>query len=161
MTDDRRRLHDVIDEFDTCIMTTFTPDGQPHGRPMHIARRDGRTLWFVTGTGSAKAHEIAVDDAVVLTMQAGTSWVAATGTARTDASAGRVADLWTETMRAWFPEGPEDSSAMALAVQLESAEFWTMSGTDVVSFAVGVAKSILTRTAIDSDDEGEHGDVRL
>lgn len=158
---DRDTLFEVIDGFDACILTTFTADGTPHGRPMHVARRDDQTLWFVTGSDTAKAEETARDSTVILTFQSSNKWVAATGRARVDASDGRVADLWSEPMRAWFPDGPEDPTAVAMAVELESAEYWSMSTGDMATFAWGVARSIITRQPITTEHEGEHGDVRL
>ncbi|HUG84927.1 MAG TPA: pyridoxamine 5'-phosphate oxidase family protein [Euzebya sp.] len=155
------KLFDVIDDFDTCIMTTFTADGTPHGRPMHVARREGHTLWFLTNVDSPKVLEVADDDPVVLTFQSQTDWVAATGSARITQSADRVAELWSAPMRAWLPDGPSKPGVAAMSVELHSAEYWSMSAGDLVSFAFGVARSIVSRQPIDRDPEGEHGDVRL
>lgn len=158
---DRDALFDVIDGFDTCILTSFTADGTPHGRPMHVAGREDQTLWFITGSDTAKAGEAAQDDMVILTFQSSNKWVAATGHARLDRSDGRVADLWSEPMRAWFPDGPDDPTAVAMAVELASAEYWSMSTGDMATFAWGVARSIIAREPIKTEQEGEHGDVRL
>ena len=158
---DRTALYEVLDDFDTAMLTTFTADGTPHGRPMHVAQRDGDTLWFVTGIDSGKVREIASGDPAVLTFQSSDTWVAATGEVEISHDRGKVDELWSPVMKAWFPEGPEDPGVVAVRVDLVSAEYWATTGTDKVSFAFGVAKSILTGTPIDSDDEGEHGEVRL
>ena len=158
---EQERLLAAIDDFDSCIMTTFTADGTPHGRPMHIAERDGATLWFVTGKDSAKVAEMRAGDPVVLTFQSSTTWVAATGEATVSGDRGRARQLWSAPMRAWFPDGPDDPALVAVAVRIRSAEYWAVSGTNLVTFAYGMAKSILTRQPIDADKEGEHGDVRL
>ncbi|WP_370324981.1 pyridoxamine 5'-phosphate oxidase family protein [Euzebya sp.] len=158
---DRDQFLEVLDEFDTCIMTTFTRDGTPHGRPMHVAERDGDTLRFVTAVDAAKVKEVAAGDPVVLTFQSSTRWVAATGSARVHQDRGAVADLWSEPMRAWFPDGPDDPQLCVMDVDLESGEWWDVSGTDLASFAFGVAKSVVTRQPIDTDREGDHGEVRL
>lgn len=158
---DREKLFDVIDDFDTCIMTTFTADGTPHGRPMYVARREGQTLWFLTRVDSDKVVEVADDDPVVLTFQSSTEWVAATGSARVTQSHQRVAELWSEPMRAWLPDGPDGPGTAAMSVELHSAEYWSLSAGDLVSFAFGVARSIVTRQPLETDREGDHGDVRL
>ena len=105
---DRTALYEVLDDFDTAMLTTFTADGTPHGRPMHVAQRDGDTLWFVTGVASGKVREIASGDPAVLTFQSSDTWVAATGEVEISHDRSKVDELWSPVMKAWFPEGPED-----------------------------------------------------
>jgi hypothetical protein len=60
-------FYDVLDEFDACMLLTFTADGRPHARPMTIARRDGSSLWFLGERDSAKVDEVVAQGTAVIT----------------------------------------------------------------------------------------------
>lgn len=154
-------FYDVLDEFNTCMMLTFTADGTPHARPMAIARRDGSTLWFVSGRDSAKIDELTGDHTTVITAQDSRRWLAATGTATTSHNQTKIEQLWSAPMKAWFPDGPQDSDLVAISVDLSDGEYWDVSGGKLVRFGYGVAKSMVTGTGIDTDEEGDHARVDL
>lgn len=154
-------FYDVLDEFNDCMLLTFTGDGTPHARPMGIARRDGSTLWFISGRDSAKIDELTGNRAAVITAQDSRRWLAATGTASTSDDQTKIDQLWSPPMAAWFPDGPDDSDLVAISVDLSDGEYWDVSGGKLVRFGIGVAKSMATGTEIDSDEEGDHGRVGL
>lgn len=154
-------FYSVLDEFNNCMLLTFTDDGTPHARPMGIARREGSTLWFVSARDSAKTDELTSNRTAVITAQDERRWLAATGTASTDDSQTRVDQLWSAPMTAWFPDGPQDSDLVALSVDLSDGEYWDVSGGKLVRFGFGVAKSMATGTQIDADEEGDHARVDL
>lgn len=158
---DKDKFYEVLDSFDNGMLTTFTADGTPHGRPMHVAERDGDTLWFLTGVDSAKVREAATAHPAVLTFQAPNKWLAATGEAVTSHDRAKVQQLWSEPMKAWFPGGPEDPGVAALKVELSSGEFWAMDAGDLASYAFGVVRSMVTGKPVDPDAAGEHADVRM
>ncbi|CAN5864575.1 hypothetical protein BH24ACT15_BH24ACT15_02140 [soil metagenome] len=155
------RFYEILDDFDTCILTTFKADGMPNGRPMNMAGREGDVLWFVADMDSRKVEEVISGDPAIVTCQSSTEWIAATGEVTLNRDRAKIDDLWSEPMRAWFPDGPDAPGIVALRVDLFSGEYWSVSGGDLVSFAFGVAKSMITRERIDPDKEGDHGEVRL
>jgi general stress protein 26 len=154
-------FYDVLDEFDSCMLLTFTPDGRPVARPMAIARRDGSALWFVAERGSRKVDEVRSEHTVAITVQDSRRWAAATGTASVTADRSTIEQLWSAPMKAWFPAGPTDLDLVALRVDLEDGEYWDVSGGKLVRFAVGLARSVATGARIDADEEGDHDRVDL
>lgn len=154
-------FYDVLDSIDTCMLMTFTGDETPHARPMAIAQRDGSTVWFVTGRDTPKIDELSSGRTAVITAQDSKRWLAATGTASTSDDQQRIEHLWSEPMKAWFPEGTQDSDLVALRVDLDDGEYWDVSGGRMLRFGLGVANSVATGSEIDEDEQGDHGRVDL
>ena len=154
-------FYDVLDEFDACMLLTFTADGRPHARPMTIARRDGSSLWFLGERDSAKVDEVVAQGTAVITVQDSRRWAAATGTATVVDDRSTIEPLWSAPMKAWFPAGTADRNLVAVRVDLDDGEYWDVSGGKLVRFAAGMARSVATDTRIDPDEEGDHGRTRL
>lgn len=154
-------FYDVLDSIDTCMLMTFTGDETPHARPMAIAQRDGSTVWFVTGRDTPKIDELSSGRTAVITAQDSKRWLAATGTASTSDDQQRIEHLWSEPMKAWFPEGTQDSDLVALRVDLDDGEYWDLAGGRMLRFGLGVANSVATGSEIDEDEQGDHGRVDL
>ncbi|MBW3604635.1 MAG: pyridoxamine 5'-phosphate oxidase family protein [Actinobacteria bacterium] len=150
-------FYEIIDHFDNCMLLTFTANGTPHARPMAIADRDGSVLWFISDRDSATIDEVVADDSAVVTVQSPQRWAAATGTATVVYDRDRIDDLWSTPMKAWFPDGPADPKLVAVKADLHDGEYWDISGGRLVKFAAGFAKSVVTDTEIDADEEGDHG----
>jgi general stress protein 26 len=49
--------------------------------------------------------------------------------------------LWNESWQIWFPKGKQDPDLVLLRVQVESGEFWDLSGTNGVRFLWAAAKA--------------------
>lgn len=154
-------FYDVLDSIDTCMLLTFTANETPHARPMAIAQREGSTVWFVTGRDSSKMDEVASERTAVITAQDSQRWLAATGKASTSDDQTKIQQLWSEPMKPWFPEGTQDSDLIALRIDLEDGEYWDVSGGKMLRFGLGVAKSMVTGTRIDEQEEGDHARVDL
>lgn len=154
-------FYEVLDHFDSCMLLTFTADGTPHARPMAMAERTGSKVWFVSDRDSAKVDQVVAEGTAVLTVQDSRRWAAATGTATIVDDRARLEQLWSTPMKAWFPDGPQDSDLVAISVDLSDGEYWDVSGGKLARFAVGVAKSVITDEEIDADKEGDHGRERL
>ena len=155
------RYRELLDDVDNVMLTTTQDDGTLHARPMGVAGRDGDTLWFLTSRSSDKVDEVRADSDASITNQGRTSWLAGSGVARVVDDRDRVEELFSEAMRAWFPDGPSDPDCVALAVELVRGEYWDVSGGDLLSFAYGVARSAVTNEPIDSENAGEHDSVVL
>src|SRR4051812_27766390 len=73
---DQKRDHfiSLLKRFDTVMLVTLNSEHEFHGRPMAVAdiEDDGR-IWFITGTDTAKVHEIEMDSHVYMTAQDGSS----------------------------------------------------------------------------------------
>src|SRR5262245_19673589 len=59
-TDDRRKLRDMIEDIDFCMLTTIDERGDLHSRPMSSNGDIDQNgdLWFFTGAFSNKISEI-------------------------------------------------------------------------------------------------------
>ena len=55
----------------------------------------------------------------------------------------KMAELWTPTLKAWFPEGLEDPELALIKVEVERAEIWDSPPSKVVKL-VGMAKAMMT-----------------
>lgn len=157
----RDDFYDVLDAFDTCMLLTFTSDGTPHARPMALAGREGSGVWFISGRDSAKVDEVDADATTVVTVQGPRRWAAVTGRATVVDDRARIDELWSKTMEAWFPDGPDDTDVVAIRVDLVDGEYWDVSGGKLVRFATGVSRSLVTGDEIAEEEEGDHGRHRL
>ena len=117
-----------------------------HARPMAIAdvEDDGR-IWFISGKDTAKIHEIEMDSHVHIIAQDGDSaFLSLTGSATLIGDREKIAALWKEPFRVWFPGGKDDPDIELIAVRPERGEFWDSTG-----------------TTPDVDDGDMHGKVQL
>lgn len=154
-------FYDVLDTFDNCMLLTFTDDGTPHARPMAVAGREASAVYFVTGRETPKVDEAMGAGTAVITAQDSRRWVTATGTTSLVTDTARIEGVWSKTMEAWFPEGPQTPGLVLLQVDLHDGEWWDVSGGQLARFAWGVARSLASGERIDEDQEGEHGRERL
>src|SRR6056297_1218206 len=71
-----KKLIDLVQDFDTAMLTTKNPEGRLDSRPMAIAEcTDAGKLWFVTDARSGKVAEIQQDHEVAVTMQSRNQFV--------------------------------------------------------------------------------------
>ena len=66
----------------------------------------------------------------------------------------KIAELWKESLTTWFPQGKETPGLALLKVHIESAEYWDVKSSAMVTAYVYL-KSKLTRES--PKDLGEHG----
>ncbi len=151
------RLTELLEGVSNAMLVTRTTDGEMRGRPMAIAEvaADG-TVWFATDRRSFKLVEIETDPRVCLTIQEGGKYVSLTGRAVVNTSSNKVAELWSEPMRVWFPAGPDDPNITLLEVRVEEVEFWDNSGTNSIKYLIKAGVAYLTGDR-PTNDETEHG----
>jgi general stress protein 26 len=159
----REHLDTLVREFDTAMLVTCTADGQMHARPMAIAQIDdaGR-LWFVTADDTPKVQEIASQSAVTLTMQGRLTYVALTGTAETVVDRERIRELWQDSWRVWFPDGPNSPNLVMLRVEPTHGAFWDYRGSIGVRFLWEAVKAYARGDRLDrASSERRHGELDL
>lgn len=121
------RLARLMDGPRIAMLTTCQPDGELDARPMSLLDvDDGGCLWFFA--------EHAPDDAAAQTRYARVNLCFSDCASATYASVSghgellhqtdRIAALWTEDARPWFPEGPESPRLAVLKVTPQRSEFW-------------------------------------
>lgn len=151
MTDDseagRRKIRALIEGIDYATFTTRGSGGAPlHARPMAFRKcEDDGDLWFFTKKDSRKANEIGADPQVLVSFAdpKTQTFVSITGRAELVADRARVAALWNEIYRTWFPGGPGDDNVVLIRVDAEHAEYWDTPNS-VVVVAFGYLKALAT-----------------
>ncbi len=124
----RQRLWDLVRKERTALLVTVHEDGSLDARPMGcLQHRFDGTLWFLTFRHSDKLREIGHDRHVLVSYSRPSRYhyVAVTGRARLIDDKAKLEELWTESLRTWFPEGVHDPELALLAVTVERARYWT------------------------------------
>jgi general stress protein 26 len=162
-SEEQERLRKLLKQFQTAMLITHAGDGQLRARPMAIAEvaDDGR-VWFITGTESAKAHEISRDTRVHIVCQNDhSSYVSISGRAALVHDRAKVVSLWREPFRVWFPEGKDDPNIALIEVQPESGEFWDSEGMNKIKYLFRAAKAYAIGVTPEIDEGIQHGRVQL
>lgn len=157
-----RKLDELIDDFQTAMLVTRSIAGKLRARPMAIARHvDGGRLYFATRADDGKLEEILSSSEVAVTMQDGGQYLSISGTARIQTDRLLAEELWSESMRVWFPEGASDRQLTIIVVEPQYAEYWDRTGLRRLEFLWEAGKALLaSRKASDSDLSG-HDKVKL
>jgi general stress protein 26 len=158
-----RHFIGLLKKFQNAMLVTHTGEHGFHARPMAMAdvEDDGR-MWFITSVDTAKVHEIEVDSQVHLIAQDGNSaFLSLTGRASLIGDREKIAQLWREPFRVWFPQGKDDPNIELIAVRPERGEFWDSTGAKRFKYLWEATKAYMSGTTPDPDEGGMHGKVRL
>jgi general stress protein 26 len=126
-------LKQLLKEFDTALLTSVTPEGLIHSRPMAVQDSDevlDCDLWFVTSSDSAKVGEIVQDRQVGVGAYRtrDRSWLSISAWASFERDEELIRRLFKPAWKAWFVHGPDDPSIVLLKLQVERAEYWEPTG---------------------------------
>jgi general stress protein 26 len=160
----REHFQKLLRQFSTAMLVTHADGGRLRARPMAIAQvADNNTLWFITGMETAKAHEIEQDTRVHITCQDDHSaYLSFDGRARLVDDRKKVAELWQEPFRVWFPGGQEDPNVVLIAVCLEEGEYWDHEGWNKIKYVVESAQAYVTgQPPPAAEDDSQHAFVRF
>ena len=161
--EDLEKLGELIKDIRVAMLTTVEqPDGHLRSRPMYMQETefDG-DLWFFSRKSSPKMKQIEEDHDVNVAFAEpdDSRYVSISGTARVVTDQTKMEALWSEPLRAWFPDGLDDPELALLKVHAEQAEYWeTASGTMKMLF--GYAKAALTGER-DKNEVGENKKLEL
>lgn len=155
--DDLEKLASLVKNIEYGMMTTTGEDGRLYSRPMAHngnVEFDG-DVWFFTYAASPKVHSIETRPQVNVTFASPEDqvYVSLAGRAALVQDKQKMADLWTPSLNAWFPNALETDDIALLKVTVESAEFWDVPSS-VVAHVVSFAKSMV------SGEPGGAGDNR-
>lgn len=125
-----RRLTELIADIHTAMLTTTMPDGTLRSRPMATQQTepDG-DLWFFTRANDGKAEEIRANPHVNLSYSSPEDdrYVSVSGTATITRDRGKIEELWKPEFQTWFPGGLDDPDLAMMRVEVEQAEYWDAS----------------------------------
>ena len=163
-TDKVEKLGKLIDDIKVAMMTTAEPGGAMRSRPMWTAGGKepfGGSLWFFTYAQSGKVHEFETDRHVNLSYAKpdDQEYVSVSGKARLSRNPAKIDELWTDSMKAWFPQGKGTDGIALINVNVDHAEYWDAPNSTMVHL-YGMAKAALTGESA-SGDLGENEKVSL
>lgn len=133
----RERFQELLQSFTTGMLVTKSPEGQPTARPMNVATVEADVdIWFCTKFDSEKVDDILSRPQVLVTFQDAGRYLTVNGSASLSTDRSKVHELWNETWRVWFPEGPDDPSLALLRVDATEGQYWDNSWLQGLSYAV-------------------------
>lgn len=154
------KIKKLIEDIRINIFITKDQQGKLTGRPMStIEVEDDGTLWFFTNEYTSKTDDISHNNEVFLTYASGSqaSQITISGIATLSDDQERMKELWNPSLKAWFPDGPDDPNMQLIKVTPVEAEYWDSSASKIV-IAFNMIKAMVTGKEY---DEGEHGKVNL
>ncbi|GAA3650005.1 pyridoxamine 5'-phosphate oxidase family protein [Microbacterium marinilacus] len=139
--DDRATIAKIVKAAKVGLLTTVSPDGQLHSRPLvaQDVEFDG-DLWFFAQDDSAKVRDIAAHGQVNVAFESGKGYLSLAGTATVVRDEQKIEEYWSPGVEAWFPEGREDPTVALIRVHAETAEYWANDEPRIVS-AFKIAKA--------------------
>ena len=153
----------LLKKLNTAMLVTHTGAHGLHARPMALAEveDDGR-IWFISGKDTAKIHEIEIDSHVHIIAQNGDSaFLSLSGRASLIGDHEKIAHLWKEPFRVWFPGGKDDPDIELISVRPTRGEFWDSTGANRYRYLWEAAKAYVTGSTPNTEDSGMHGKVTL
>ena len=160
-TADLGRLLEKIKDQRYAMLTTANDQGHLHARPMYTQQPDDSgSLWFFTEKESAKVHEVRQDAQVCVAYAAPDKnlYVSVTGQAKVVLDQAKIDELWTEDLKAWFPDGKNDPNIALLRVDIERGEYWD-SPSNVLVQAYAYVKALATGQKAYGAPGSEHAKV--
>jgi general stress protein 26 len=158
---DIQKLGKLIKGIKVAMLTTQDDDGTLRSRPMATqqAEFDGM-LWFFTQASSHKVDEIDREHNVNLSYAdaADNRFVSVSGRARLVREKGKIDELWSPILKAWFPKGKDDPDVALLRVDVEKAEYWDAPSSTLVKL-VGFAKAVVTGQPYAPGENKKLGDL--
>jgi general stress protein 26 len=159
----REHVRKLIAGFDTAMLVTRTSDGAVRARPLSVAEKTGDgTLYFSTAIESGKVHDLEQDARAAVVMQGTGKYLSLSGEAHIQRDRNLIKQLWSESWRIWFPQGPEDPSLCLVVFEPHEADYWDAAGTKGLKYFFEMAKAYVTHTKPGSDGDERHtGHVKL
>ncbi len=158
MQSDTQKLQSLLEHFSHAMLTTRR-EGRLRSRPMAImeAQPPGSVLFF-SNVDSGKLEELNYDPSANVSMQDGERFVSITGTARVFRDPDRARELWRESQRAWFPDGPSDPGLVLIEVEPLYVEYWDRSSPSALQLIFNPSQADLD---VLDDENAQHGKIEL
>jgi general stress protein 26 len=162
--DQVRHCYAVLDQFDTAMLITRTAHGEGlRARPMAIAQvDDSGDIWFISERHTGKIDEIQFHHKVHVTCQRDRDYyLSLSGMAELVDDRGKVADIWKEPYKVWFPNGKEDPDLVLIRLEPESAEFWDNAGEKKLQYTIDSIRAYMTGSKPDPARNDQYAAVQL
>lgn len=158
MQSDSDKLRRLLEHFSHGMLTTRR-GGRLRSRPMAIMESlpPGRIVFF-SNVDSGKLEELNDDPNANVAMQDGERFVSVSGTVRIYRDPERADELWKESQRAWFPEGPADPALVLIEIEPQYVEYWDRSSPSALQLILNPSQADLE---VLDDENAEHGKLEL
>lgn len=162
MDDRQRQLQTLLENFETAMLVTVDADETMRARPLRIASKAERAeLWFLSSRESSGTEDIENDFRAAVTMQGDRRYLSLSGMASVHDDLAKKKELWSATMRPWFPEGVESPDLVAIRFVPVEGEYWDSSGLNGVKYLIEGVTAIVKGGKLQDDDPKRHGTVSL
>ncbi|WZH36702.1 MAG: pyridoxamine 5'-phosphate oxidase family protein [Microbacterium enclense] len=137
-------LNELLKKFRFAMVTTRAEDGALHAHPLTVqeTESDG-DLWFIVGTHASAVEHVRRDPHVGLSFSGDSAWLSLAGEAEIVDDLAKLKELWSTTVEAWFPDGPESPDVTLLRVDALSGEYWSSAGGRIAT-AIALVTSKVT-----------------
>lgn len=155
-----RQLRHLLKGVPVGMLTTQTPSGATHSRPMLVHDIDeSGWLWFITDRHSRKTCELSQNPNATIAFQSKKAhrFISVQGTAVVVRDDVKLKELWNPSLRSWFPSGRRDPEIVLVAMRVTRVEYWLAPRTRV-SRVIGMVKALATRKR---QEAGMHGVLDL
>ena len=138
------KLNELLKKFRFAMVTTRAEDGALHAHPLTVqeTESDG-DLWFIVGTHASAVAHVRRDPKVGLSFSSDSTWLSLAGEAEVVDDPAKLKELWSTSVEAWFPDGPESPGVTLLRVNTLSGEYWGSAGGRIAT-AIALVTSKVT-----------------
>jgi general stress protein 26 len=149
-----QKFMELLRDFHNAMLVSHGADTL-HARPMAIAEvsNDG-SLWFLTGSDSKKAFEVAREASSMAVMQSAAKYLSVIGHAEIVHDRDHVRRLWKDAYKVYFKDR-DDPNIVLIRFIPRSAEYWDNSGFEGLKFALRYAKAYVTGTDLPQQQEND------
>jgi general stress protein 26 len=132
-----QKFRDLAEVVNVCMFTTVDNELNIMSRPMWTAEiDDDGNAWFFTNEFSEKIQEVSKDNLVnlIYSHPGKNIYLNVKGTCSVIIDSKKMEELWKPSMKAWFPDGLEDSKICLVKVVTENAYYWNTSASKMSLF---------------------------
>lgn len=159
-TDQDFTQQDVVEKLrgtSIVMLTTARADGKLLSHPMTVQDvTDDADVWLFVGLQGDQADALRQGPEVNLNVSEAGSWLSVAGKAQFVEDRAKIAELWDDSGKSYFPGGVDDPNLALVLVTSESAQYWGLPGGKVA----GVAQ-ILKAKVTGGDTPGGTGTTEL
>lgn len=152
-----KKIKELAKDITTCMFCTQVDNLPFKTRPMATADVDDEgNIWFFSSTASDKNDEIKNDELVQLiyVKNSDNHFMTVTGKAQTIKDRHKIDELWNSMVKAWFPEGKDDSHISLLKIVPQDAYYWDTKNGKMITL-LKIAASVVTGNKADVGVQGK------
>jgi general stress protein 26 len=141
-----QKIRALLPQFRSAMLVTHGTAGDVHARPLALQgdlTRFGGVLWFFADQRSRKVQELtgSVPVSVICQSDEHSAYLHLTGTSTTVRDLPKMRELYSETLKTWFPEGLDDPNLTLIRFEAEKGAYWETPG-GLLQVALSFAKSM-------------------